>query len=604
MEDKRRIGKYIIDQEIAQSSICSIYRATEESLQRPVLIKKLHPQMAREEDIRTRFEREAKVCAHVKHENIVSIYGYHAEPDLSMLALEFIDGLNLGTLIKDQGRIEWEVTLTILFFVLKGLSFAHSKGVIHRDLKPDNILISYNGQVKIADFGLATLEDAPKLTRQGMVLGTPAYLPPEGLTGAIIDARSDLFSLGATFYETLTGVSPFYGENFSETMNKILKLEPERPSALCDEIPPEMDQIILRLIEKQPTLRYASADQALEDMNHLGEQRKIVLDQISVKKYIDEHHIIKLTEENNGSTVHTSITPLPEIIPTPAPISGEDEIIEQVPSIKRKGTSHFFVGTLLSIAVVLVIGILLLPLSNLFDYIAPVSDTAGNQKETGLFITDTSEVALAENIPDMESNITKSNPEPNAVSELETISKIPYTPPNTKIIKPADTMVVESEREIQSAIPGRLRITTKQWANVFIDDIPYGQTPLMESIELSPGKHRIMLSNDEFPDPVFLTKIIKPDSTLSLDVDLTVHFAIVRILSVKPWAEIFVDNTSYGLTPRARPIFLRFGTHVVELHNPDYQPWKQEYTISAGDNQIEISVELKLSNHIGKSEDK
>jgi len=231
-KNTEHISQYLIEQEIAQSSICSVYRATDEKLQRPVLIKKLHPQMAREEDIRNRFEREARVCAFLNHNNIVSIYDYHADPELSMLVLEFVMGQSLNALMRSCKRVEWKISLAILFGVLKGLAYAHSKGVVHRDIKPDNILLSSEGQVKITDFGLATLEDAPKLTRQGQIIGTPAYLPPEGVTGEPIDARSDLFSLGATIYEILTGKSAFHGENFSATINLILKHDPPPPLKL------------------------------------------------------------------------------------------------------------------------------------------------------------------------------------------------------------------------------------------------------------------------------------------------------------------------------------------------------------------------------------
>ena len=119
MEITDKLEKYRIEEELAQSSICSVFRATEESLQRPVLIKKLHPQMSREDDIRMRFEREAKACARVNHENIVSIYGYHAEPDLTMLILEFVTGRSLGNIISLAGAIEWQVGLVMILNTLK-----------------------------------------------------------------------------------------------------------------------------------------------------------------------------------------------------------------------------------------------------------------------------------------------------------------------------------------------------------------------------------------------------------------------------------------------------------------------------------------------------
>jgi len=302
MEKTAHLGQYRIEEELAQSSICSVFRATEDALQRSVLIKKLHPQMAREDDIRRRFEREAKACARVNHENIVSIYGYHADPELTMLILEFVDGRSLGEIISQTGKVNWQVGLAIIFFTLRGLGYAHSQGVIHRDIKPDNILISNEGVVKITDFGLATLEDAPKLTRQGMVVGTPAYLPPESLSGGVPDQRSDLYSLGVTIYETITGISPFQGENFSLTMSKILKDSPDPPSEFVPEIPKEFDQILMRLMEKKENQRYASAELALVDVKSLAEVKGITLNSGAIVNFLKSSDL----SDTSGSSTNVS----------------------------------------------------------------------------------------------------------------------------------------------------------------------------------------------------------------------------------------------------------------------------------------------------------
>lgn len=600
MEKTALIGQYVIEEELAQSNTCSVFRATEESLQRPVLIKKLHPQMAREEDIRSRFEREAQVCAHVNHENIVSIYGYHADPELTMLVLEFVEGRSLGELVAECGRIEWQIVLALLFYVLKGLSFAHGKGVIHRDIKPDNILISHEGQVKITDFGLATIEDAPKLTRQGMVLGTPAYLPPEGLTGSPPDIRSDLFSLGATFYETATGISPFHGDSFSETMNNILKNQPQNPSSLVPDIPREFDQIIMRLIEKNPTQRYATADLALEDVKRVRDQFGVHVDPETIRKYLDalpENDNVRKSKARSKSSLSGIMQRLPASAGSTA---GALKVEKPANQLRTAFNSKVFLITLIFLGFTIIAGVNFLPDADVDDFRSgiPVADrliiSALKPKPPGTIPVETAE------------NEDRSTPVKNVPQPAGKQVK----PETAREDKPA---TAEQEPEATSggqdlamagmdiaAKPGRLHLTTKQWAQVTIDNVPYGVTPLAGTIELKPGSHHLVLSNEEFPAPVSIPLIITTDKETRLEVDLMTHFAIVKIRSVKPWAEIFVDQEFKGSTPLSRPIILSFGTHTIELKNPDYRTWRKEFTVNPGDSPVEISVDLETSSSMNQ----
>jgi serine/threonine protein kinase len=548
MEETGRIDKYRIDEELAHSSICSVYRGYEESLHRPVLIKKLHPQMAREDDIRNRFEREAQVCAQVRHDNIVSIYGYYADPEKTMLVLEYIEGQSIANLIADNNHIPWQPALVMLYFVLKGLAYAHSKSVIHRDIKPDNILVSTQGQVKISDFGLAAIEDAPKLTRQGAVVGTPAYMPPEQVTGAVVDQRSDLFSLGASFYETLTGTSPFYADNFSEIMKKVLNAHPQNPSVVISDIPSELDQIILRLIEKQPTKRYSTAEAALHDVKSLASQLNIVLEAETIRKYLD------IPNQISDSGVRSSSS-----IPIAAPLK-----------------KRFPIWTGAILGVIAIIIALLLPDSNkeLEKTVPRITPQFKNQKEYRTVVLD-SMVSSPVSVP-LSDSVTKST------DVVPVNSKQPV----------ANKSLLDSNTVADQNLPGKVLIASKPWAIVTIDNITIGQTPIKDAVELSPGEHQLVFANDQFPTPVQETVIIKPGEEQRLDVDLWVYFAIFRIRSVKPWAEIFIDGVSYGETPRSKPIILPFGKHTIELRNPDFQTWRKTVELNRGDPPFEVNTTL------------
>ena len=603
MEKTEHISQYLIEQEIAQSSICSVYRATDEKLQRPVLIKKLHPQMAREEDIRNRFEREARVCAFLNHNNIVSIYDYHAEPELSMLVLEFVVGQSLNALLRSCTRINWKISLAILFGVLKGLAYAHSKGVVHRDIKPDNILISSEGQVKITDFGLATLEDAPKLTRQGQIIGTPAYLPPEGVTGEPIDARSDLFSLGATIYEILTGKSAFQGENFSATINLILKHNPDPPSRTDREIPLEFDQIIMRLIEKRPNQRFATADQALVEVRNLAQQYNVSLEPTEIKEFLETTPDISPIPPEFQSTGGKSTSP--NLVLRSRTSLVNSSIAMSVQTENKPRRFGIFFGIIVIIAIVMFFGFKEWFKPEAVDQTIPGSiiETPNSENKVEPQ-TDAKANSIVSEPADAKSEVKKPlevvNKTEKQVSPKDKKPDSESTVADAKVVKPiektTETTVDTSTKSEASIFPGTLRLVTKQWANIFIDEISYGQSPLGDPIELSPGQHRLMLNNAEFPTPVFVPFEIISGQEIDMQVDLTTYFASVKILSVKPWAEVFIDDISYGMTPRARPIFLAFGKHVIELRNPGYKTWREEFTLSANEPAREIVADLTNGN--------
>ncbi|MDP8241155.1 MAG: serine/threonine-protein kinase [Candidatus Hatepunaea meridiana] len=572
MEEVSKIGSYRIDAEIVKSSICTVYRAYEESLNRPVLIKKLHPQMAREEDVRNRFKREAQACAKVIHPNIVSVYGYYADPELTMLALEFVEGFSLGELINIHNHLNWRLTIVLLSGVLNGLAYAHSKGVIHRDIKPDNILVSKDGQVKISDFGLATLEDSPQLTRQGMVVGTPAYMPPEQISGGKIDQRSDLFSLGATFYEVLTGMSPFYADNFSELMNNVLKAHPQKPSSIIPEIPPEVDQIILRLIEKQPTKRYATADQALLDVQNLAVQKEISLKPESIRDSI------RGSDNDTGvAKRHTTSTP------RPAP----------------KQQRRLPIRTFAVFGLIIVIGaILLLDPLNYFN-----NTTLELPSDTTLIAKDTIMTTIKQTVvtPETLSDVVSITPIILEKQSNKRVGKESKTSENTidevNKEKPHSAKITE---EIEQSALGRLSITCDPWAIVTIDNKSIGETHRNKQIELSPGEHQIVFANDQFPAPVVETVTIHSDREQTLKVDLWSYFAVIKIKKVDPWAKIYSNGKYIGETPYGKPIILPYGIYKIELRNPEYEIWRKTIDVKKGDPPVEISAALVLIESVNR----
>ncbi len=577
MEEKRELGHYRVDAELSHSSVCTVYRAYDKEGKRPVLLKKLHPQMVKEEDIRLRFEREAKVCARVKHPNIVDIYGIDSSPDLTMLAFEFIEGHSLADVINQHGHLEWRVALAMLIGLLDGLAFAHSKGVIHRDIKPDNILISNQGQVKIADFGLAIVKDAPKVTRQGMLVGTPAYLPPEGITGGDLDEQSDLFSLGVTFYETLTGVSPYQGQNVSEILQKILNYEPEPPSGIIPDIPVEIDRIIMRMLDKQPQLRPLSAAQTLADVRYLAEGPLPGQDLI--------HQFLKESIQFEPDESKAKIAAPPKAA-----------------KYSRKRTLW---GVSVLIVLIVIFYKLLMNIELPPEPVAEVPATVNfDSLAIAPEIVDTISVIDTTLLDDRDIDQVQDEPEPSQPDDEKTTDSM--TDENLTAIDPpvvADTVQTEADPVIipepKPTEPGTLELTCKPWAIVSVGNTSFGelQFPRSVIIDMEPGQYQIVCDNSNFPAPVVETVTIPSGGNVDLEVNLYDYFGVIeKIVTPSPsmWAEIWIDGKSYSWAPLNKRIILPFGKHTVELkNNPDYKIWMREVVLTEGDLPLIITATLE-----------
>jgi serine/threonine-protein kinase len=261
------LGQYQIIREIARSNDI-VYEAYDPLMNRRVAVKELAvphgstPQQ-REERI-SRFKREAQAAGTLNHPHIMTVFSFAEDAGRTFMAMEYLDGVTLRNEIDTKGFVPVERAVEIACEVLDGLSHAHSKGVIHRDIKPDNVQIQSTGVVKITDFGIARLTFQPNLTMDGQVFGTPSYMSPEQVVGKEIDARSDLFSVGVLLYEMVSGTKPFAGDSVVSITYAIMNSEPTKPQQ-CGEA---VWSVIKRALDKSPMLRYSSAlemETALKD---------------------------------------------------------------------------------------------------------------------------------------------------------------------------------------------------------------------------------------------------------------------------------------------------------------------------------------------------
>jgi serine/threonine-protein kinase len=258
-------GRYTVVRKLGAGGMANVYLAEDQELGRRVAIKILNDRHANDEQFVERFRREAKNAAALSHPNIVSIYDRGEAEGTYYIAMEYLEGRSLKELIVARGPAPVTVAVEYARQILSALRFAHRHGIVHRDIKPHNVLVDAEGRVKVTDFGIARAGTS-QMTEAGSIVGTAQYLSPEQARGANVDQRSDVYSLGIVLYELLTGSVPFNGDTPVEIAMKHLSTLPEPPSAKRPEIPRDLDLIVLRALAKDPDDRYQSTEEMDADL--------------------------------------------------------------------------------------------------------------------------------------------------------------------------------------------------------------------------------------------------------------------------------------------------------------------------------------------------
>ena len=258
-------NRYEILELIGTGGMSNVYKAMCHRLNRLVAIKILKSDLAENEDFRRRFHDESQAVAQLSHANIVSVYDVSTNPDLEYIVMELIDGITLKQYMERRGRMDWRESLHFITQIMRGLSHAHSRGIIHRDIKPQNIMVLRDGSVKVADFGIACLANAGQTLTQE-ALGSVHYISPEQARGDRIDTRSDIYSAGVVLYEMLTGRLPFEGDSAVSVAIQHLSSVPLVPRDIDPTIPQPLELICMKAMNCDPNKRYASADAMIEDL--------------------------------------------------------------------------------------------------------------------------------------------------------------------------------------------------------------------------------------------------------------------------------------------------------------------------------------------------
>ena len=269
-------GRYRVQRRIGSGGMADVYCAEDLQLGRNVALKVLHERFADDSEFVERFRREASSAAGLQHQNVVAVYDRGQWDGHYYIAMEFLDGRSLKSIVDEEAPLDPERAIDLTIQVLRAARFAHRRGVIHRDLKPHNVLVDDEGRAKVTDFGIAR-SGASDMTQTGSILGTAQYLSPEQAQGLAVSAPSDLYSVGVMLYELLTGRLPFDGDSAVSIALKHVNEPPVPPSAFNPAVGPELDAVVMRALEKHPARRFPDADAFIAALEHARDVRGTIV---------------------------------------------------------------------------------------------------------------------------------------------------------------------------------------------------------------------------------------------------------------------------------------------------------------------------------------
>ena len=276
----RRLGHCKLLEKVGEGGMGSVYRARHETLDKDVAVKVLAPSFRQDADLVQRMLREARLAARVEHPGVVTVQDAGVEDGIPYLVMPFVKGKNLDEILKERKRLRPSDALSAVKKAARAFAAAHKLGIVHRDVKPGNLIVTTDGQVKVTDFGLAVAVAAgdPRLTRADCVVGTPQFMAPEQVTGEAIDARSDIYSLGATLYNLLSGVAPFEGGTaLSVAMKHADPAARPRPvRELVPDLPAEVAAIVDRMMAKKPEDRFPDMTSIIYELNRWERKDTVV----------------------------------------------------------------------------------------------------------------------------------------------------------------------------------------------------------------------------------------------------------------------------------------------------------------------------------------
>ncbi len=558
----KQIGDYQLIAELKRGRHATVYRAYEEKQSRFVLLKVLQ---ATDSGTRVRFEKEAAYLAKLQHANVVRVlqYGDTQLPSgksCSFLALEFIEGQTLAEVMSGR-KVPPDLAIYIARESLLALSVAHRHNLVHRDIKPQNILIDSEGHVKVTDFGLAAAIGS--YDEKGEIVGTPQYMSPEQARGESVTPASDLFSLGVLMYEMLTAISPFDAETMIERIYRVTHETPAQLSNLLEPKLARLSGLVHRLLEKKPEQRCASTHAVLSELAVCEEELKQRAEAADLCRFLaaPENYQPQTLEPLRLQSARTSRQHWRYVVPAVlllTALAGAWQFTRQRPQNSQSTPSRI---------------------------------TANETILTAADLQQTS--APAANVKQDSGSHLERMPQISSLPNAESTS-------NTRIASPPVNMVAESEKKAPLEFQAEEAATQPSMGYLRLACLPMAYAVLegdtLSQIDIEPillalpaGKNVLTLLNPRFP-PVLQAMQVTAGDTLDWKISLWENVAALK-LNVRPWAEVFIGGRSYGKTPLGE-IMLAPGTYTLTFVHPEREKFVTTRAFVAGQRDT-LNIELR-----------
>ncbi len=557
-------SKYQILKLVAKGGTAVLYSAVQISLDRVVAIKKLHQHLTEDENFTRRFVLEAKAAASLDHENIVKIIDFGVEDHAYQIVMEFIDGESLRGILDKWKQLPNDVALAIVYRVCQGLEHAHNKGIVHRDIKPGNIMITNTGRVKITDFGLAKLtQQTTQHTADNSILGTPLYMSPEQAFGESVDHRSDLFSLGTTLYEMLTGVQPFRDEHYMAVIQNIIKKNAPHPSKFNAEMPPTVQSLLGKAMNKSREARFQSA----------GDFKKAIEKELGLRRL-----------KESGESLRQLLNTEGETIVLPKTIVGR----ARQRRLRRGFIAALVTATLFGAAGA---GYTLGPPAiqkQMHNAVAWVSEKVSSPQEPGDHMTASSGDLMNPYAAALEPDIAAVQAAPDSSTTKTADASAVETPEEPVAKKNSD-----AQQPAQTPPPpaGTTPAGTTPAGTTPAGTTPAGTTPAEAApAEAAPAEAAPVettpvatepVTTEPPPAPVTAQKTVEPEAE-EAPKPVKVRTGWLSVTAT-PSAEIYVDGEFRGMSPPALNIELPRGSHRLQCKLPGYNSYTETVYITAGE---------------------
>jgi tRNA A-37 threonylcarbamoyl transferase component Bud32 len=589
MNDRERRNYQVLNT-IATGGTAVLYKAIQTSLDRPVVIKRLHAHLISDPNFTRRFQLEAKAAASLDHENIVRIIDFGSANDNYYIVMEFIDGSSLKDILGTRPILGEELTLLIAREICMGLDHAHQHGIIHRDIKPANIMITNEGQVKITDFGLAKLHQSQtQQTVSSTLLGTPLYMSPEQAIGDSVDGRSDLFSLGTICYEAMTGTQPFLGDNYAAVIQSIINGNIPPPSRIRKEISPEAETLVMKALAHEPGKRFRTAGEMARAIElHLGQERILTVRE-RLKRLVagggDVGDPAALSPENPRRRRRRALPAGIAVVSIAGLLLAFNFASDRSPGVRSwlealrrphpvAPPEHVLIGGQGEAAP----GVSMTPLDERTPTAAETSvDTTAAAAVNGASDSarPSADSAAAAATPGREAVRQPAEEMPPPPKENPAVAE-KLTPPDVWPHAPAtaETPARAPAKEPATApeANGYIRISVDPPSEILIDGRTRTVGDQLTMLELAAGAHEVVCRLEGYKD--YVEKIVIKRGELSRRNVVLEAITGDIVIETAAGAQIFIDGVLKGITPLAAPLATPAGTHEVELRKVGFRPWK------------------------------